>query len=66
MDISDVGELALDIDGAAASSTIGRTMIFEKIKNGELKAHKCGRRTLILVDDLKAFLNALPVVGSGE
>jgi excisionase family DNA binding protein len=53
--------LALSVDKAAAAAGIGRTKIYEAIKLGNLKARKLGRHTVILTDDLKAFLESLPV-----
>ncbi|WP_027167297.1 hypothetical protein [Mesorhizobium sp. WSM3224] len=55
------GKLGLTIDEAVARSGLGRTKIFENIKLGKLTARKAGRRTIILSDDLSAFLKALPV-----
>lgn len=40
----------------------GRTKIFEAIAEGKLKARKLGRKTLILDDDLRAWLASLPLV----
>ena len=34
--------------------------IYNKLQAGELKARKSGRKTLILADDLKAWLSNLP------
>lgn len=42
--------------------SIGRTKAFELIAAGQLRAHKCGRRTLISIDDAKAWFEALPTV----
>lgn len=53
--------LALSIDKASAAAGIGRTKIYEAIKLGKLRARKAGRHTIILTDDLKAFLESLPV-----
>jgi len=39
---------------------IGRTKVYEAIATGSLKARKCGKRTLILRDDLRRFLASLP------
>lgn len=55
-----VPPLALSVDKAAAAAGIGRTKIYEAIKLGKLKAKKAGRHTVILTDDLKAFLESLP------
>ena len=56
--MSDV--LAYSVEGAAAAARLGRTKIFEAIKAGKLRARKEGRRTVILKEDLAAFLRALP------
>lgn len=56
--------LALSINDAVAASGIGRTKIFEAIKEGRLTARKAGRRTIILHDDLARFLQALPTKGT--
>ena len=39
---------------------IGRTKIYQAIATGSLKARKCGKRTLVLRDDLRDFLVSLP------
>ena len=59
-----VPPFALSVDKAAAAAGIGRTKIYEAIKLGKLKARKAGRHTVILTDDLKAFLESLPVKGA--
>lgn len=53
-------KLGYSPEEAAAVMGSGRTNIFRAIKNGSLKARKFGRRTVILRDDLKAFLETLP------
>ena len=45
---------------AARISGVGRTTIFAEIKQHRLTARKCGRRTLILEDDLLQWLRTLP------
>jgi excisionase family DNA binding protein len=52
--------LAHTIAEACARSGIGRTTIYELINTGQLLARKRGRRTLILADDLRQCLEALP------
>jgi len=54
-------KIGLTIPEAADCSGIGRTKIFEAIKLGKLTARKAGRRTIILSDELAAFLKSLPV-----
>ncbi|MDE4620645.1 DNA-binding protein [Sinorhizobium meliloti] len=53
--------LAYDIPSAVSASGIGRTKLFEAMKLGKLKARKLGRKTIILPEDLKAFIESLPV-----
>lgn len=50
------------IDQAVDHTGIGRTKIYQAIKEGRLRARKCGRRTVILAGDLAAFMQALPVM----
>jgi excisionase family DNA binding protein len=54
--------MALTIAEVCAASRIGRTRVYEAIRAGELLARKHGRRTLVLSDDLKRWLEALPAV----
>lgn len=50
----------LSIAEASAAAGIGRTKLYEAIADGRLMARKLGKRTLILRDDLRQFLAALP------
>jgi excisionase family DNA binding protein len=50
----------LSIAEACAVAGIGRTKLYEAIADGRLQARKLGKRTLILRDDLRQFLAALP------
>jgi excisionase family DNA binding protein len=59
--IAEMRREALSIPEVSSVSGIGRTKIYEAIANGSLIARKAGRRTLVLREDLKAFLAALPV-----
>ena len=52
--------LAYTIEEVAETTTLGRTRLFEEIRNGRLIATKCGRRTVVLAEHLDAFLRALP------
>jgi excisionase family DNA binding protein len=51
---------ALGVAEAAKAAGVGRTTIFEAIRKGEIVARKVGRRTIIAVDDLDAWLDSLP------
>jgi excisionase family DNA binding protein len=55
------GKIAHSIDGACEAADVGRTSIYEAIRAGDLKARKLGRRTIILDEDLRAWLAALPL-----
>lgn len=51
---------AYSINDAAQVAGIGRTTLYDEIRTGRLNARKAGRRTLILREDLQAWLAALP------
>ncbi len=54
--------MALTIAEVCAVSRIGRTRVYEAIRAGELCARKHGRRTLVLSDDVRRWLESLPAV----
>jgi len=54
--------LALSPDDAAALTGIGLTSIKNATYSGALVARKLGKNTIILPDDLKAWLKALPIM----
>ena len=53
-------KLAYTILEAIEAGAGSRTKVYEAINSGDLKARKRGTRTIILVEDLKAYLEALP------
>ena len=53
-------KLAFTVQEACATSSIGRSSLYAEIKAGRLRSCKVGRRTIILHEDLLAWLNALP------
>jgi excisionase family DNA binding protein len=54
--------LAHSIPDACSIARTGRTSLYEAIRSGALRAVKRGRRTLILDDDLRRWVQSLPSV----
>ena len=42
---------------------IGRTKFYELIQAGDIEAFKLGRRTLVRVESVRAFIESLPRAG---
>lgn len=57
--------LAYTVKEATALAKLSTTSIYEAFKAGKLKPRKYGHKTLILADDLKAFLEGLPMKDGG-
>lgn len=55
-------QLAFTVSEACAAARIGRTTLYQAIKNGDLVAAKYGRKTLIRVSDLRNWLERLPTM----
>lgn len=50
----------LSIWEASALAGIGRTKLYQAIRDGSLPARKYGKRTIVLRTDVVRFLEALP------
>ena len=62
IDIPVEAKLGFPILEAAAVAGVGRSTIYEEIKAGRLIARKARGRTIILPEDLRAWLVDLPVM----
>ena len=56
--------LAYDVRQVCALSGLSRAMVYAAIRSGRLKARKHGARTLVLRDDLRAWLEGLSLLGA--
>jgi hypothetical protein len=57
------GKLGYTIKEAVDVSPVSRSEMYLAMRRGDLKAKKHGKRTIILRDDLAAYLAALPDYG---
>lgn len=57
--------IAITIPEAVKVSGLSRSRLYEALRS-ELPARKAGRRTLIMVADLEAYLASLPTYQAGE
>jgi predicted DNA-binding protein YlxM (UPF0122 family) len=58
--VSPFARLAFSINELAESSGLGRTFIYDEINAGRLIVTKAGRRSLVLAEHAKAWLDSLP------
>jgi hypothetical protein len=49
-----------DLPSFCAWANIGRTRAFEEIRSGRLKARRIGKKSLIEIEDARAWLHSLP------
>lgn len=55
-----ITRVALTLDEVAEAAGVSRTRVKMAIRDQQLTAHKAGRVTLVLVEDLRAWLSSLP------
>ena len=60
---TDLDKLAYTVAEAVRVSNVGRTTLYELIRDGRLEARKLGAKTLIPAASLRALLATLPKVG---
>lgn len=53
-------KIAMTVNEAVSYSGIGRTKLYDLVKEGKLTPKKLGTRTLILTDELDAYVRSLP------
>ncbi|PYE98935.1 excisionase family DNA binding protein [Rhizobium sp. PP-F2F-G38] len=53
-------KIAMTVNEAVSYSGIGRTKLYDLVKEGKLTPKKLGTRTLILTEELDAYVRALP------
>lgn len=58
--------LAVTIDEACVMTGLGRSTVYRLIAAERLDARRAGRRTLVMVASIRAYLDSLPRVGTGE
>ena len=57
------GPLAYPIEGVPEVIGVPRDHVFRAIRNKELTAVKCGRRTIIEISELRRWIKSLPTKG---
>lgn len=66
LSLSKFPKVAYNITETAELLSIGRTTLYARVKAGDLKATKCGRKTLFLASDLAAFVERLQSCGGAR
>ncbi len=57
--MTDSPRLLFTVADLGEATGLGRTTLYSEIKQGRLRAHKCGRRTLFRAADVEAWLGTL-------
>jgi len=56
--------IAVSVPQAVERTTLSKATIYRAIARGDLPVRRVGRRTLILVDDLRAWLAGAELTGA--
>ena len=54
--LNSLGKIALSVSEVTKVTPLGKTLVYDNIRSGRLKAKRLGRKTLVMVDDLRDFL----------
>jgi len=54
--------IAYTVKEACAASRTGKTTLYGAIRRGDLVARKLGKKTLLLEDDLRRWIEQLPTI----
>ena len=60
-----VERLAYSIKEVADAAGCGRDKVYDAIRNGRLRAHKWGSRTIVPADEARRFIDSLPLLELG-
>lgn len=60
VDVKAISPMAMTVKDAVKFSGISRTVLYELIRDGKLRAKKLNQHRLILVDSLREFISNLP------
>ena len=66
LDDTKVPKVFLSVNEFCSAVGIGRSLFYEELGAGRLKAKKCGKRTLIPVSELEEWPKRLPNSEAGE
>lgn len=64
--LTDIQKPALSIAEFCEAVSIGRTRAYVEIKAGRLRVLKVGRRSIITVEEMRAWLQRLAMEAQGE
>jgi len=60
---ADTAAISVTIDAACRATGLGRSKLYQLIRDGELRIAKIGRRTIVPTDDLRALIDRHRVPG---